>query len=240
MAVSRSRGARKRNSASESQPKRGGFNWLIGIVFGRLFEFISWSFVAVIIAIGIEWVGMIFWWDGNHSTVILQTEMAYLNGFNRNLILNIYPGDLADLMINEFNTFISWAGISAIAHEFSTSGSSVINTIGLGAQSAINVIFLFCVRLAICISAISGFILIGALAFMDGLTEREIRKNSGGHESALLYHHAKRWLSPSIFMSLGFYLTMPISIHPTLIFLPAMTITGMIVFITASKFKKYL
>jgi integrating conjugative element membrane protein (TIGR03747 family) len=152
----------------------------------------------------------------------------------------MYPGDLAELFISYFNHFLTWSGLSVFSQDLMESSNTIISYVGIGVQSTINVIFLFCVRLAICVSAITGFLIVGVLAFMDGLTEREIRKNCGGHESALLYHHAKKWLAPSFFLALGFYLTIPFSIHPTVIFLPAMAITGFIIFTTASKFKKFL
>lgn len=236
----RSKGSRKQNQASQSEVKRGSFGWLIDVTFGKAFQFFHWSFTAILIAIITEWIGIAFWWDANHSMTVLETEIGYLGSFNKNLLLNVYPGDLAEQFIGYFNQFLQWSDLGSLSQGLMSSSNAIISYIGVGIQSMINVVFVFCVRLAICLSAITGFILVGVLAFMDGLTEREIRKNCGGHESALVYHHAKKWLAPSFFLALGFYLTIPISIHPTVIFLPAMTMTGFIIFTTASKFKKFL
>jgi integrating conjugative element membrane protein (TIGR03747 family) len=222
------------------KPSRGGFDWVIGLVFGNVFSFIGWALSAIFIAIIIEWVGMAFWWEMDHSRRVLEAELQYLNGLQRNLLLSVYPADLAEIWIKQIHTLLQTTGISGIHRELLTSKDSWVRGAGMGLQSAIDVTFLFCVRLAICVSAVSGFILIGLLAFLDGLTEREIRKNCGGHESALVFHHAKRWLIPSVMMALGFYLTVPFSIHPSVIFIPAMALTGMLVFTAASKFKKYL
>jgi integrating conjugative element membrane protein (TIGR03747 family) len=236
----RSKGSRKPPTRSQAEVKTGSFTWLTHMTFGKAFEFLHWSLGAIVIAIIIEWVGMAFWWDADHSMIVLQEEIGYLSSFNRNLLLNIYPGDLAQHFIGYFNQFLQWSQLNRLGQDLTNSTNSIAYFIGMGIQSSINVIFLFCVRLAICVSAITGFVVVGILAFMDGLTEREIRKNCGGHESALVYHHAKKWLGPSFFLALGFYLTIPFSIHPTIIFLPAMAITGFIIFTAASKFKKFL
>ena len=78
------------------------------------------------------------------------------------------------------------------------------------------------------------------MALIDGLTEREIRKACGGNESAMRYHHAKRLIFPSVALAFGFYLTVPFTVHPALVFLPIMLLTGFSVYVTASTFKKFL
>ncbi|BCD97768.1 TIGR03747 family integrating conjugative element membrane protein [Marinagarivorans cellulosilyticus] len=230
--------------AQRKQPRevkrRGVIERLFGATVGRAWSMSMWALYAVIGSILIEWVGIVFWWDLDHSQLVLNKEIEYLSDFNKNFFLNIYPGDLAAQLASYTRDFMTWSGIGGLAYSAANSSSSVMNVIGSLLQSMINVFFIFSVRLAMCISSISGFILVSLLAGMDGLTEREIRKSCGGKESATIYHHAKRWVGPSMILAFVLYLTIPISIHPTVIFLPAMFITGLAIFITASTFKKFL
>lgn len=222
------------------QVKRGVIERLCGATVGRAFSLMIWAVYAVLGSIMVEWIGMFFWWDMNHSQLVLDKEISYLSDFNKNFFLNIYPGELATLFAGYTKDFMAWSGIGGFAYSAANSTSVVLNFIGMLLQSMINVLFIFSVRLAMCISSLSGFILVSLLASMDGLTEREIRKSCGGNETATVYHHAKRWVGPSMILAFVLYLTIPISIHPTLVFLPAMFVTGLAIYVTASTFKKFL
>lgn len=227
-----------RKMAAEKRP--GIILWLLNATVGNVWRFIGWSLLAVIISVMIEWVGMIFIWDVHHSEAVLTTEITYLSQFNRNLITGIYPKDLAELLLQYCHDFLQSSQLIPLAERLKESAWSVLQIVAYGLQAAINVAFLFCVRLAICISALSGFVIAIILGTLDGLTEREIRKDCGGNESALVYHHAKRFIGPSMFLAFGVYLTFPVSIHPLVIFLPAFFITGLAFYMTASRFKKFL
>jgi integrating conjugative element membrane protein (TIGR03747 family) len=207
---------------------------------GNVWRFIGWSVVAIIVSILVEWIGMVFWWDLDHSEKVLLIEMTYLSQFNRNLITGIYPHELAETLLHYCAMLVGYAQLTHVADRLQESAWSVLNTVAHGIQAAVNVAFLFCVRLAICVSAVTGFLIATILGVLDGLTEREIRKDCGGNESATLYHHAKRFIGPSMFLAFGIYLTFPISIHPLVIFLPAFFITGLTFYMTASRFKKFL
>ncbi len=207
---------------------------------GNAFQFVGWSILAVFVSVLVEWVGMVFWWELDHSEKVLVTEIAYLSQFNRNLITGIYPKDLAEQFLQYCSAFVEYTKIGFIADRLQESTWKLLTGVAYGIQAAVNVAFLFCVRLAICISAITGFVIAIILGVLDGLTEREIRKDCGGNESALVYHHSKRFIGPSMFLAFGIYLTFPVSIHPLVVFLPAFFITGLTFYMTASRFKKFL
>jgi integrating conjugative element membrane protein (TIGR03747 family) len=227
-----------RKVAKERRP--GVIAWLLNASIGNAWRFVGWSALAVLVSIVVEWVGMVFFWDLDHSEKVLLTEIDYLGQFNRNLITGIYPKDLAGQLLHHCREFLMSSRLIPLTERLLDSTWEVLRVIAYGLQAAINVAFLFCVRLAICISAITGFIIATILGLLDGLTEREIRKDCGGNESALVYHHAKRFVGPSMFLAFGIYLTFPVSIHPLVIFLPAFFLTGMMFYIAASRFKKFL
>jgi integrating conjugative element membrane protein (TIGR03747 family) len=220
--------------------KAGVWEHFVALTLGNFFTFIWWSISAVFISILIEWVGMYFWWDHTHSKIMLEEELKYLSSFNRNLLTGLYPGEIADIFMGHTQHWMEVTHLQAISEGFTRSSSWVFSIIGYGLASAIDTVFIFAVRLAVCVSAITGFVLVAIVALVDGLTERDIRKACGGNESAMRYHHAKRLIFPSIALSFGFYLTLPITIHPALVFLPIMAVMGFAIYVTASTFKKFL
>ncbi len=74
--------------------------------------------------------------------------------------------------------------------------------------------------------------------FIDGLVQRDIRKFSGGRESALIYHQAKSFsfffLSNGIFI----YLVLPISINADFILILAACLSSCFLLQTVKAFKK--
>lgn len=223
-------------------PKRPGiWGWLFGSTFGNAFKLGWWSLLAIGASVLIEWAGMIWLWGPNHSKEVLEVELTYLGAYNKNLITGLYPSDLGSQFISAANTIVSFLKLRELSNHLADGVIGSATQIAIyGIDAMVNTIFIFAVRSAICVSAISGFVLVGLVAFVDGLVERDIRRACGGIESAMLYHRAKRMLAPILFLSFGGYLTTPISIHPSLVFLPVMALFGFSLFITAKTFKKFL
>lgn len=226
----------RRDQAPRSR-RVGVWGWLFGITFGTAFRFIGWTMLAITISILIEWIGMIWFWGPEHSRTILEIEMGYLSNYNRNLLLGFYPSDLGVMFVSAADTVVSFLRLDAMSQYLA---SSAAQTAYYGVSAIINTVFIFAVRGAICVSAITGFVLVALVAFIDGLVERDIRKASGGIESAMLYHRSKRMIVPILLLSFGGYLTAPVSVHPTLVFLPVMGLLAVVIFIAAKTFKKYL
>ena len=226
----------------KTQPKRKSvWGWLAGLTIGNAFGFIWWSIAVIAFAILVEWIGMVFFWEPNHSQNILELEMSYLGSYSRNLITGIYPAELGTAFIDSANAFVEFIHLRSLSESLAGGVESAVGqAASYGIDAVINVIFIFAVRSAICLSALSGFLLVAMVAFVDGMVERDIRRACGGIESAMVYHHAKRMVKPLLFLSFGGYLTMPISIHPTLVFLPVMAVFGISIFTAARTFKKFV
>lgn len=122
--------------------------------------------------------------------------------------------------------------------------SGIKNSVGVivsyGIESFINTVFIFAVRMAICLSALAGLALVVIVALIDGLVERDIRRDCGGIESAIIFHRSKRFIKPFTFLAIGGYLTAPVSVSPTYVFLPMMAIIGFAIYLAAKSFKKFL
>lgn len=230
-------------SSSPRRPPKppGVWDWFFSFVIGKPLSLLAWSATAVLFSVVIEWIGMAFIWDVGHSKKTLEMDISYLSAFNKDIFTGIYPKDLALLFLNGTNTAIEFLGLRSLSDNLSQrveSGAALF--VHYGIESTINVFFTFAVRLAICISSMPGFIVVAIVAFIDGLTERDIRRDCGGMESAMIYHHAKRFIIPSVLISFGLYLTLPVSIHPSLIFLPVMGLFGFAIYTSSSTFKKFL
>jgi len=229
-------------SERPAPPKRPGiWGWLFGTTIGNTFKLVWWSFLAICVSVVIEWVGMIWFWGPDHSRQVLELELTYLGNYNKNLITGLYPADLGAQFIGAANAIVSVLALRELSNHLAdgvVGGATQIAIYGIDAL--VNTIFIFAVRSAICVSAMTGFVLVGMVAFVDGLVERDIRKACGGIESAMVYHRAKRLLVPILFLSFGGYLTAPISVHPSLVFLPVMALFGFALFITAKTFKKFI
>lgn len=238
------KGEARRQARNQSEgrgvSRRGVIAWFLDSTIGTAFRLVMWGMGAVLFSIVVEWVGMIFIWDVDHAQQILDQELEYLSSFNRNWLTGIYPGALAVTFLEYAYRGVDFLSLEAVSSALLGSAYSVLHFIAHGIQAAVNVVFIFCLRLAICISSITGFLLIALLGFLDGLTDREIRKCCGGSESAFKYHHAKRFVAPSAVAAFALYLTLPISIHPLMVFLPAYLITGASIYMATASFKKFL
>ncbi|WP_331351272.1 DUF4400 domain-containing protein [Cellvibrio sp. UBA7671] len=229
-------------SERPAPPKRPGiWGWLFGSTVGNVFKLGWWSLLAIGASVLIEWAGMIWLWGPNHSKEMLTQELTYLGAYNKNLITGFYPSDLGIQFVGVANTIVSFLKLRELSNHLADGVISGATQIAIyGIDALVNTIFIFAVRSAICVSALTGFVLVGLVAFVDGLVERDIRRACGGIESAMLYHRAKRLLVPILFLSFGGYLTAPISIHPSLVFLPVMALFAFSLFVTAKTFKKFL
>lgn len=123
-----------------------------------------------------------------------------------------------------------------INHIIQTGMSYLIDSISL----FLLVTKLTLLRLIAIILFLPIFVLVGCLGFMDGLIQRDLRRLSGGRESALLYHRARSALIPLLFWSGFLYLVLPFNLNPNQLLLPFALCFAFAVWLTAKMFKKYL
>jgi integrating conjugative element membrane protein (TIGR03747 family) len=96
------------------------------------------------------------------------------------------------------------------------------------------------VRLATLALVLPLFLLIYVVAAADGLTQRAIRRASGGRESASLYHRAKHLQVVLLAMGGTVSLLSPASIDPLWISMPGVTVLAVPVRLQWSYYKKHL
>lgn len=100
---------------------------------------------------------------------------------------------------------------------------------------------LFGAKVGIMLLAIPIFIVLMAVATVDGLVQRYVRKACGGHESAALYHRAKLYgmkLLPPF--AAVIFLCVPVSFDPAWVFVPTAVLSALLLRVQATYYKKYL
>lgn len=236
----------------EMVPKKpSAFHFLMS----HLFEFIWWLVVAWFIAILTEWGGMwLFWKDAGagHSETMLITEVGYIQN---DVHLRYLGGQTpigfatqfathADYYIFEWThirDFLAWC--TSIPDHANRAMVMLRHVIVGGSEyitAAINTTQIFAVRLAVAIMSSPLFLLVGTVALIDGMVERELRRFGGAVESAFMYHNVKPWAKPVVVGGFVTYLGFPEAIHPNVILVPFAIIFGGVVFVTAKTFKKFI
>lgn len=209
---------------------------VVSSTFGRTFSFLGWLLLALLLSILVEWLGMLFMWDTNHSREVLQKEIRYLSQLDQNFLLRIQPASLATIAVEWMNSGYRWLRVDHVLiflqqHFF-------IGFIAI--SSAMDVTYTLVIRLVTVVLALPAFLIWGMLGLIDGLVDRDIRKECGGIESSFLYHHVRRWIVPSLGVSCGLYLTLPFTFNPGLYFLVPQALFFIAVYYTASAFKKFI
>ncbi len=223
-------------------------------ILSGFFDLLGFLLLAWLIAVAIEWGGMMVIWpeEGSaHSERMLKQELGYLNddfatsitgsspalaAFDAAIIVKFYVFEWTHLI--HFYDWLKNAPVDASSIRLSI--ARVAWTVSDYFQALMNTTLIFAVRVTVATLSMPSFLLIGTAALIDGLVQRELRIYGGGIERAMVYHHVKPWIKPAVMSTWFFYLGIPFSIHPNLIFVPAMIVFGMAIFLTSALFKKHL
>lgn len=95
-------------------------------------------------------------------------------------------------------------------------------------------------RLLVFLSALPLFVLIVLVFVTDGLVKRDIRKFQGARETTFIFHRTKNLWGFCFFVPLFIYLSLPLSLMPTLFLLVQALLLGMVAMLSATYFKKYV
>ncbi len=213
--------ARDREIAREPEREKG----FIGSVFSLVCALLGAAITAVAASVIVEWVGIAMeWWPGDHSAQMLYTERSYIEAIEAYPLTPLRPVDISDKALASVDGAVSSAGI----------------TTGVYLAAMLNTIKLVILRSVLSLFALPGYLLVALAAFFEGLVARDIRKYTGGHESSYVFHKAKRWITPTVVLTVTIYLMLPFSVAPALVFAPTMFFTGVMVYIATSRFKKFV
>ncbi|MCE2573839.1 TIGR03747 family integrating conjugative element membrane protein [Motilimonas eburnea] len=208
---------------------------------------------SIIMSICMEWVGMAFFWPeegSKHAYNMMVNEYEYLHeDFQHGLIVS--PAHSANQVLGYWQSNVVGQADIARFQNWAASYAQETNTIQKYMKAfshyfmeyfiaAIYIIQIFLMRLVILVFSIPMFALFAVIGIVDGLTQRDVRKWSGGRESGLIYHTSKAFIFPSFAIAWIAYLSLPVSVHPNFIVIPCAIITALLLSTASSSFKKYL
>jgi integrating conjugative element membrane protein (TIGR03747 family) len=216
---------------------------------------VRWLALSLLVSVGIECLGMAFWWPEagvEHSRSMLQAELGFLKQDVRESFWSDDPARFAASWAERARyVLVELTGIKRVSawiaqpedHKASAIRSSLRRlgrAIAPYAEAVLTIAQVFAVRLAILILALPTFALFSLVGLVDGLVRRDLRRWGGGRESSYLYHYAKQSVWRFVVIAGIIYLASPISVHPALVLMPFATLFAISIGITASTFKKYL
>ncbi|HBM1441755.1 TPA: TIGR03747 family integrating conjugative element membrane protein, partial [Salmonella enterica subsp. enterica] len=209
----------EKNSSQSSPPPRkppGLLTLVLWIWPVRLLAFLLVSWMA---GVFIEWAGMFFFWSDQgalHSQSVMNKELGYLSAdFTQSLIFSSPSVTTMGWISSAYqwafvdSGLLTW--IQKEQRETLSSSDSVVFFLGqvqawlLSALSdyllaLVYVTVVFAVRVLILVLSIPLFVLVIIVAVIDGLCRRDLRRYGAGYESSFLYHHAKRFVKPAVYL----------------------------------------
>lgn len=206
---------------------------------------------SIVFSILIEWIALTFWWPDNpdHAKEMFFIEYSYINDDFKSMIGNYKPIKLIDdavMFVYEMlyesrvsQSFLNWLH-SPDSSNMSLFIKQIINKFYTYFSATGYIILTISLRAVIFLLSLPWFILCAALGVVNGLVEREIRKDEGGIEHAYIHHLVKDHKYLFITGAWVIYLSMPVSIHPSALLIPSGLLFGYTVYLTMWSFKKYL
>lgn len=227
----------------------------LDVCVSGLAQALAWLLMSLLVAIVVECIGMAYWWPElglAHSERLAAAELSYLKTDLRQSVVSQAPLPFARGIDNWLHHYLfeathvvdllRWnsttlrSSESGLLANYSVMRRSVAQVV----TAAMQVTTVFALRLSILLLALPVFAVFGAIALIDGLVQRDVRRWSGGRESSFIYHWAKRSTMPLLVLCGVGYLAAPFSVRPSLLILPMATAFAITVVTAASSFKKYL
>jgi integrating conjugative element membrane protein (TIGR03747 family) len=233
--------------------KPGLFGWSLNITAGIIASFV----LSVVIGCMIEWVGMHYWWQQegvDHSRKLVAEDLGYLKEYPRSLLTHDTVA-FASSWAGAITAIAGYSGLlTLLAHAnkppiistppqtgFRVALANTLRDVSPYVESGLYVAQDAAIRASIVVLALPAFILAVMVGLVDGLARRDVRRWSGGRESAFLYHKAKNLINPAFTGGFTLYLTWPIGgFNPAWMVLPFCIAVACVISLMAATFKKYL
>lgn len=189
------------------------------------------------------WLALIIWavsqWllHGYPFTINLVDDLV---NTQREAITPVYQGSLLATLPLEIKPswaftipYLSKLAVNAYAADLLEKFQQFIQLVLLSSQCLL-------IKLIILLAAMPLFTLAMLAGLVDGLNQRAIRTACLGRESSYVFHKLNHYFKKLLVILLMLWLALPISITPAYVFVPISLLMGLMVAMTASRFKKYL
>lgn len=213
---------------------------IIGGAIAFILELFLWLVLALFFNILVELVGIFFqYWEVSgaaHSAQMIQTELNWLNRDFSNVFGN--PAQTSVEFARSFyQSLFVWLGYDTLA---ALKNSPRFFMYAEYLEAAVNMIYLFAMRLVVIVFSFPVFFIFGSIGLIDGLSQRDLRRFGGDRESSYFWNRVVRFIKPMFILPFVIYLASPMSIHPSLVMLPFALCFGFTIWLSSLKFKKYL
>ncbi|EBS5930376.1 TIGR03747 family integrating conjugative element membrane protein [Salmonella enterica subsp. enterica serovar Saintpaul] len=241
-----------RPQQNTSPPKKPGLLWLL--LWRLPWHIAGILFASLLLSLLVEYAGLVLWWPeqgAQHARTMMETELRFLSAdFTRSLVMsqpsvtvmswvregyrwlaeNIMPASPLNNG-NSGNLFTQMAAAS---------GTWLAVQLRVFLEATLYITVVFVVRVSILLLSLPLFVMAAAVAMVEGLSLRDLRRYGAGYESSFLYHHARGLIKPSLVYPCMAYLSWPAAAYPNAFLLPSAMLFGMVLTVQASTFKKYL
>ena len=213
---------------------------MIGGAIAFVLELFLWLVLALFFNILVELVGIFFqYWSipgAAHSAQMIQAELNWLNRDFSNVFGN--PAQTSVEFARSFYQLLFvWLGYDTLA---ALKNSPRFFMYAEYLEAAVNMIYLFAMRLVVIVFSFPVFFIFGSIGLIDGLSQRDLRRFGGDRESSYFWNRVVRFIKPMFILPFVIYLASPMSIHPSLVMLPFALCFGFTIWLSSLKFKKYL
>ncbi|MFY1026553.1 integrating conjugative element membrane protein [Actinobacillus seminis] len=216
-------------------------------LFYTLSALLAALLISLLLSILFEWLGIAFFWSEQgylHSQAMMIQELGWISESTTRSLFGYSPSELANTITL---TLHDWLFVKTGFQPWLQSPNKhsdweylIYHYTRAYLESVIYVSITFVVRLIVIIFTSPLFLLAAFAGFTEGLMRRDLRKFGSGRESSFLYHHARRYIKPVMIGSWVLYLSIPVSVYPNIILIPAAFLFGLSICITVASFKKYL
>lgn len=195
------------------------------------------------IVLFLGWLAIIIWTLSQwllHGYSFAFEKVNTLVNTQREAITPVYQGSL--LAALPLNAKPDWAftipylnklAINDLAKDLIEKSQQFLQILLLSSQCLL-------IKLIILFAALPLFALTMIAGLVDGLNQRAIRTACLGRESSYVFHKLNHYLKKGLVILLMLWLALPVCITPAYVFVPVSLLMGLMVAMTASRFKKYL
>jgi integrating conjugative element membrane protein (TIGR03747 family) len=227
---------------SPSQPRSAG---LVATLLSLPGQLVAALLGALMIFLLTEWVGIALLWPEQGAEHAHRLMIHELSWFSDNVIESIVIADPVAHLERVLEKTYQWLFVDTglmnwLAHSTPAESDTWRYWSQVYLLASVYAMQTFVLRLFILLLTAPLFILTTLLGIIDGLVRRDIRRLGSGYESGFIYHHARRAIRPVFLLPWMIYLTLPFSVNPDVILLPAAGLLGLVVSVTVGSFKKYI
>lgn len=222
-------------SSSRAPPKRRG---PIAKLLALPFQIALWLFLSLCSAVLVDVMAMTLLWPEQGASFArreLIEELSYLHrDFHAATSAWPTPAEaVGDVLMWIRTHLFPETAMETLRYRLGARTGEYLLSIAYSVQ-------MFAVRVSVIVLSAPAFLLFGAWAILEGLVRRDLRRFHVGHESSWLFHYTKSFTKPLLTIPGAVYLAIPVSVHPTLVFVPFLALFTLNLLIAAATWKKYL